>query len=92
MVVVLLGKNIFLFLGRLSEEKGYCYPNECDEKKSDCQLKIVGAGPLDNELNSYKIEHHLDNVEFLGFKSGQELVELKRNAYFVIVPSEWYEK
>ncbi len=30
-------------------------------------------------------------LNFLGFKSGQELVELKRNAYFVIVPSEWYE-
>lgn len=86
-----VGEKYFLFLGRLSEEKGIVTLMNAMKKNPDCQLKIVGAGPLDNELNSYKIEHHLDNVEFLGFKSGQELVELKRNAYFVIVPSEWYE-
>ncbi len=31
------------------------------------------------------------SIEFLGYKSGQELMDLKKNAYFVVVPSEWYE-
>jgi len=31
------------------------------------------------------------DVEFLGYKSGQELNSLIANAAFVVVPSEWYE-
>lgn len=30
-------------------------------------------------------------MEFLGYKSGKELTDLVENAYFIIVPSEWYE-
>ena len=33
----------------------------------------------------------MSNVEFLGYKRGKELTDLVANAYFVIVPSEWYE-
>ena len=33
----------------------------------------------------------MKNVEFLGYKKGRELKDLVKNAYFVIVPSEWYE-
>lgn len=33
----------------------------------------------------------MNNVEFLGYKRGLELIDLVKNAYFVIVPSEWYE-
>jgi glycosyltransferase involved in cell wall biosynthesis len=31
------------------------------------------------------------NIEFLGYKSGEELWNLVRNASFIIVPSECYE-
>lgn len=30
-------------------------------------------------------------MEFLGFKQGEELKQIVENAYFTIVPSEWYE-
>ena len=33
----------------------------------------------------------MHNVEFLGYKRGKELTDLVSNAYFVVVPSEWYE-
>ena len=33
----------------------------------------------------------MQNVDFLGYKQGKELTDLVSNAYFVIVPSEWYE-
>ena len=33
----------------------------------------------------------MKNVEFLGYKRGKELQDLVANAYYVIVPSEWYE-
>ena len=31
------------------------------------------------------------NVEYLGFKSGEDLMNLVRGAAFTVVPSEWYE-
>ena len=57
----------------------------------ECTLKIAGTGPLKNDLNEFKQKHKLNNVEFVGYKCGEELVNLVRDAYFVIVPSEWYE-
>lgn len=60
-----------------------------DNPKS--KLKIVGAGPLENKLKIYQERHNLHNIEFLGYKSGEELINLKKKAYFVIVPSECYE-
>lgn len=54
-------------------------------------MKIVGAGPLENELKTYKEQHRLNNIEFLGYKSGEELTQLKKQAYFTVVPSECYE-
>ena len=51
------------------------------------QLKFVfaGTGPLEEELNS------IPNIENVGFKSGEELEKLIREARFSIYPSEWYE-
>jgi glycosyltransferase involved in cell wall biosynthesis len=53
----------------------------------DVKLKIVGTGPL---LEGLKRES-APNIEFVGFKSGNELYDYIRKARFVIVPSEWYE-
>lgn len=36
-------------------------------------------------------ENNLHNVEFLGFRKGEELFSFIRDASFVLVPSEWYE-
>ena len=54
-------------------------------------LKIAGTGPLEDELKDYTKSNNVTNVEFLGYKSGKELTDLVENAYFIIVPSEWYE-
>lgn len=86
-----LKEKYFLFLGRLSEEKGIITLMNAFKNRPNDKLKIVGAGPLEKELKLYKMNNNLINIEFLGYKSGQELLNLKRNAYFVIIPSEWYE-
>lgn len=86
-----ISDKYFLFLGRLSEEKGiFSLMNAMKENPSQ-KLKIVGTGPLEAKLKEYKEQNQLKNIDFLGFKSGKELTELKRKAYFIIVPSEWYE-
>lgn len=81
----------FLFLGRLSEEKGIITLMNAMKENPKSRLKIVGSGPLEDKLKEYKKQNKLNNIEFLGFKSGEELTNLKKQAYFVIVPSEWYE-
>lgn len=81
----------FLFLGRLSEEKGIITLMDAMKENPKSILKIVGSGPLEDKLKEYKKQNELNNIEFLGYKSGEELTNLKKQAYFVIVPSEWYE-
>ena len=57
----------------------------------DCQLKVVGTGPKEEGLKEFVHTFGMKNVEFLGYKRGKELQNLVAGAYFVIVPSEWYE-
>ena len=81
----------FLFFGRLSYEKGVKTLLKAFEKLPDYKLRIVGTGPLEAELKLIKQTRKIDNVEFCGYKTGKELSDLVVGAYFVIVPSEWYE-
>jgi glycosyltransferase involved in cell wall biosynthesis len=76
----------FLYFGRISREKGVQTLFE-SALKAGISLKIVGTGPIAEQL----MDRHSENIEFLGFKSGEELWSLIRLASFIIVPSEWYE-
>ena len=80
-----------LFFGRLSYEKGVRTLLEAIRNLSDCKMKIVGTGPKEEELRQYVANSKMNNVEFLGYKRGKELSDLVANAYYVVVPSEWYE-
>lgn len=81
----------FLFFGRLSYEKGVKTLISAFRDMPHSKLKIAGTGPLENELKDYTKANNVTNVEFLGYKSGKELTDLVENAYFIVVPSEWYE-
>ena len=86
--VDLLNKqDYFLYLGRISEEKGIPTLLEAMAKLPHIHLKIAGTGPL---LQQFE-DRNMANVEFLGFKEGKVLAKLIREARFVVVPSEWYE-
>ncbi len=79
-----------LYFGRLSREKGVDTLLEAMNEIAT-PLKIVGTGPQETELKEFARKRHVANVEFLGFKSGNELRELVRNAMGVVVPSRWHE-
>ncbi len=79
--------DYLLYYGRVTKEKGIITLMEAMKTLPDIKLKIAGTGPLTQELQSWK----LNNVEFLGFKSGQVLFDLVENSSFVVVPSEWEE-
>jgi glycosyltransferase involved in cell wall biosynthesis len=80
-----------MFMGRLSPEKGCWTLIHAFERVPQILLKIVGTGPLEQELKDYVSKKGIGNIEFLGFKSGDEKWQLLRNSLCLVVPSEWYE-
>lgn len=75
-----------LFVGRLSVEKGVDIL--CDTfAKTQIPLKIVGDGPLHDELKN-KVTN---NVELLGNQPKEQVYELMSQAKCLIMPSVWYE-
>jgi glycosyltransferase involved in cell wall biosynthesis len=80
--------NYLFYYGRLSKEKGILNLINA-VKRTNSKLKIAGDGPQKelvlNEIKGFT------NIEYVGFKSGDELIDLIINSSFVVVPSEWYE-
>ena len=85
------GNKYALFMGRLSSEKGCWTLIRAFEKLPRVPLKILGTGPMEQELRAYVREKGLSNIEMLGFTSGAEKWEILRNALCLVMPSEWYE-
>ncbi len=83
--------NYVLFMGRLSPEKGCWTLIRALEQMPNVPLKVLGTGPLEQELRDYVSEKGIRNVEFLGFRSGPEKWDILRNALCLVLPSEWYE-
>jgi len=81
----------FLFLGRLSDEKGVVTLLKAAKNFPDAPFYIVGDGPQRVQLESFAQENLLPNVKFLGSKEGEELEALVRDCRAVVVPSEWYD-
>lgn len=76
-----------LYFGRVAREKGIeTLLAAHGGLESKLPLKIVGTGPLFESLSA-----RFPRVEFLGYKTGEELKTLIADAAFVVVPSEWYE-
>lgn len=82
-----------LYFGRVTEEKGVETVIKAYEIMPDRQVKIMGDDTTEEaiRLKNYVEEYHLKNVEFLGFKSGEELEEVIKGARFTLIPSIWYD-
>ena len=80
-----------IFSGRLSEEKGVMTLLKAMKLANRAKLLVVGDGRLRKEFEDFVVVNKVDNVSFVGYKSGNELASLIGNAMFCVVPSEWYE-
>lgn len=80
-------KGYFLFYGRIIDYKGIATLIESMKSLPDITLKVAGTGPMLDQLRT--IATH--NVQFVGYKTGNELFDLVKNASFIIVPSECEE-
>jgi glycosyltransferase involved in cell wall biosynthesis len=82
--------DFILFVGRLTPEKGIATLLTAWERvKPNCALKIVGEGPLADEVAARA--KALSNVEWLGPKPTREVHDLMGKAKALVFPSEWYE-
>lgn len=83
--------NYFLYVGRISAEKGVKYLLEAWEKMDDTgdiELLIVGDGPEKEELED---RYAGSNIRFLGNQTGTKVLELMSKSMYLVVPSIWYE-
>jgi glycosyltransferase involved in cell wall biosynthesis len=84
------GGGYALYVGRLSQEKGIVTMlNAWKGAHSAIPLRIVGEGPLAELVTTATQE--CSRIEYLGAKSLPDVLDLMRNAEFLIFPSEWYE-
>ena len=82
-------RNYYLFVGRLSAEKGVNVLLEAWKNLPEQNLVIAGDGPEREKMTS---EYgHLNNVKFVGHKSKDEIIGLMKECRALIFPSIWYE-
>jgi glycosyltransferase involved in cell wall biosynthesis len=85
-------KPVFLFVGRLSAEKGINTLVEAfsllKERVPDAELRIVGTGPLGNQLKQQVADTGLqDSVKFLGSLQDEPLSQEYFGATCMVLPS-----
>lgn len=78
-------KEYVLYFGRYSKEKGIETLIEVCKQLPDIPFVFAGSGPLEDQINK------IDNINNVGFQSGDVLEKLIREARFSVYPSEWYE-
>lgn len=77
--------NYVLYFGRITKQKGITTLIEACRMLPEIQFVFAGSGDLENEVLS------LNNIRYVGFKTGTELKKLISEALFSVYPSEWYE-
>ncbi|MCZ2845668.1 MAG: glycosyltransferase family 4 protein [Candidatus Bathyarchaeota archaeon] len=83
-------KNTMVYFGRLSQEKGL-FTLLSAIKGLGLKCKIIGDGPLKENLERRIKEEILTNVSFFGYKRQEELRVEVQKSMFVVLPSQWYE-
>ncbi|MBI5577875.1 MAG: glycosyltransferase family 4 protein [Deltaproteobacteria bacterium] len=84
------GRSI-VYVGRLSEEKGLFTLLDAVGRVRDVTVKIIGEGPLMDALKRRVAEGGLHQVKFLGYRSGENLLDEIASGSLVVLPSECHE-
>jgi glycosyltransferase involved in cell wall biosynthesis len=85
-------ENFYLFIGRISEEKGIRTLVDAWStlnNRSTAKLLILGEGPLKKELQ--KKTKDQSHISWLGFVERKQVLDYLMKAKALLFPSEWYE-
>jgi len=80
-----LDDDYFLYIGRLSSEKGLLTLGEAI-RATGLRLIVAGTGPLEAVLRQ-----RFPHMQLAGHRSGLDLQALIDRSAAVVLPSEWYE-
>ncbi|MBB2145898.1 glycosyltransferase [Pedobacter sp. LMG 31464] len=81
-------EDYFIFIGRLTEEKGIDVLIEsCNSY--NFKLIIIGDGDMKGEI--LKLSNQNDNVTYLGFRDKTDIINYLSKAKALIFPSIWFE-
>lgn len=83
--------DYLLYFGRISREKGLLTLIKAIGELKHVNLKIVGHGPMLNEVRDLTKAKNWSNITYLDHQDFDQLKELIRQARIVVLPSEWYE-
>ncbi|MBL1260811.1 MAG: glycosyltransferase family 4 protein [Thiotrichaceae bacterium] len=83
--------SYLLYFGRLERLKGIFTLLDAVAPLCDIPVLIVGDGNDRMAVEAVIEKRGLEHVKLLGFKRGQELVDLIQGSICTIAPSEWYE-
>ncbi len=83
--------DYYIFMGRLTHEKGVHFLLQAAKQIPERQLYICGTGPLESELREKIAAEKLSHVVMLGYQSGEALKNLVAKAAFTVVTSEWHD-
>lgn len=82
-----------VYYGRLSEEKGTKVLEELFSNSSfdlsQVNLVVMGGGPLESEFEEFSTNHN--NIQYLGYVSRTDCLNIVKNAEFIVFPSLCYE-
>ena len=82
-----------LYFGRITEEKGVDTVVKAYEQLPDKYVKIMGDDTTEEamRLKAYIAQKKIKNVELIGFKSGEDLENVIKEARFTLITSIWYD-
>ncbi len=81
-------ESFYLFIGRLSKEKGIDYLLEAFQE-NDKRLEIIGTGDLQDLVE--KASEKNQNIVYHGFRDKDFIIEKLKKCKALIFPSIWYE-
>lgn len=80
-------EKAIVYFGRLTAKKGL-FALLYAVKGLDVQLKVIGNGPIRQELEKKAVTENINNVIFMGYKSGEELKKEIKFSIATVLPSE----
>lgn len=78
-------RDYILEFGHLSKDKGTDTLIEAAKRMPEYKFVFIGYGPSTEKMRD------VPNIEYLGFKTGDELYKIIAEAAVSVCPSEWYE-
>jgi len=85
------GNDYFLYIGRLSSEKGVDILLDAFSRLKLGKLIIAGDGPDRGQLEKKALEMNIENVEFVGHQPPEKIIEFLAGCLAVILPSICWE-